>query len=128
MHLILQQPYPGHPWGEHSMAVHPFSPKVPFRLNNTRQEGLGPTTQEYPWLWSCELCSGNAPNFSKLLHPVLQGQQLSCRAGISWQSLVTSNYNLSQGGQWGELESAPAEASHATPLLYTQGRQRGLCL
>lgn len=56
-----------------------------------------------------ELGSGNAPNFSKLLHPVLLGQQLSRHAGtrISRQSLVTSNYNLSRGGQRGKLESAP---------------------
>lgn len=61
-----------------------------------------------------ELGSGNAPNFSKLLHPVLQGQQLSCRAGISLESLVTSNYSLCQGGQRGKLESAPCRGIPCT--------------
>lgn len=43
MHLILQQPYPAHLWGEHPMAGHPSSAKVPFELSYVRQEGLGPT-------------------------------------------------------------------------------------
>lgn len=67
-----------------------------------------------------ELGSGNAPNFSKLLHPVLQGQQLSHCAGtrISRQSLVTSSYNLCQGGQRGKQESVPCIGilCHPSPL------------
>lgn len=66
--------------------------------------------------------NGNAPNFYKLLRPLLQRQQPSrcARARISGQSLVTSNYNLRQGGRWGggKPDSAPSTdiPCHPSPL------------
>lgn len=72
--------------------------------------------------------NGNAPNFYKLLHPLLQRQQPSrrARARISGQSLVTSNYNLRRGGRRGKPDSAPSMDIPCHPsLLYpgvTQGR------
>lgn len=74
--------------------------------------------------------NGNAPNFYKLLRPLLQRQQPSrcARARISGQSLVTSNYNLRQGGRWGggSQTQPPARTSHATPLRCTQGWHRDI--
>lgn len=87
-----------------------------------RQEGLGVRRPV-----ATDLGSGNAPNFSKPLHPVLQGQQLSHRAGISRRAslqAITASVREGSGGSWNQ----PLHRHPTPPLLYTPGRQRGLCL
>lgn len=63
--------------------------------------------------------NGNAPNFYKLLRPLLQRQQPSrcARARISGQSLVTSNYNLRQGGRRGGEARLSPQHGHPMPPL-----------
>lgn len=54
--------------------------------------------------------------------PTMLGHGLAGRASLQ---AVTTSVREGSGGSRNQL---PAQASYATPLLYTQRRQRGLCL
>lgn len=54
--------------------------------------------------------------------PATLGHGLAGRASLQ---AITASVREGSGGNWNQ---PPAPASHATPLLHIQGRQRGLCL